>query len=189
MLTLDTTWPGRAAIAIGDLETAEYVSYFVPGMWFSTDRLIVEWTVIAEDLYTEQTRWAREIGRDDPALRGASVATIAWIGYETPGVVDVGSLDLARTGATALAGAVGGEPVEVADERGDAVLQRPAGRLRGERPPRCDGLRSRRFGEQPRDLLGVRRPEGLEVGAGQRRKLVEHRAAAEARDRAGISRA
>lgn len=108
LLTLDTTWPGRAAIAIGDLETAEYVSYFVPGMWFSTDRLIVEWTVIAEDLYTEQTRWAREIGRDDPALRGASVATIAWIGYETPGVVDVGSLDLARTGATALAGAVGG---------------------------------------------------------------------------------
>ncbi|MBC7724593.1 MAG: hypothetical protein H7146_07575 [Burkholderiaceae bacterium] len=102
LISLDTTWPGRAAVAVGDIETADYVSYLVPGMFFSTDRLIVEWTVIAEDLHDEQERWLARLGT------GGSSATVAWIGYETPGLVNVGSLDLAREGATAISRAVGG---------------------------------------------------------------------------------
>ena len=108
LLQLDTTWPGRAAVVIGDLETADYVSYFVPGMFFSTDRLIVEWAVIAEDLYKEQTAWVRRLGRTDAALLGTSVATVAWIGYETPGILDIASLDLAREGAKSISSAVDG---------------------------------------------------------------------------------
>ena len=108
LLQLDTVWPGRAAVVIGDLETADYVSYFVPGMFFSTDRLIVEWAVIAEDLYREQTGWVRELGRSDASLSGASVATVAWIGYETPGILDIASLDLARQGAKSISSAVDG---------------------------------------------------------------------------------
>lgn len=108
LLQLDTVWPGRAAVVIGDLETADYVSYFVPGMFFSTDRLIVEWAVIAEDLYTEQAEWVANLGRTDASLRGKSVATVAWIGYETPGILDIASLDLAREGAKSISSAVDG---------------------------------------------------------------------------------
>jgi len=108
LLQLDTVWPGRAAVVIGDLESADFVSYFVPGMFFSTDRLIVEWSVIAEDLYTEQTDWIRLLARDDAKLRGASVATVAWIGYQTPGLLDIASLDLAREGAASISSAVQG---------------------------------------------------------------------------------
>ena len=38
----------------------------------------------------------------DPSLEGKTVATVAWIGYETPHLLTVGSLDLAYQGAEYL---------------------------------------------------------------------------------------
>ena len=108
LLSVDTAWPGRAAVVVGDLETADYVSYMVPGMFFTVDGQIVDWTVISQDLYDEQAQWVQRLGRDDPALTGASVAVVSWIGYQTPGVTDVVSLDLAQDGAKYIGSAVNG---------------------------------------------------------------------------------
>ncbi|MFP7833834.1 alpha/beta hydrolase [Marisediminicola sp. LYQ134] len=117
LLSVDTEWPGRAAVVVGDLESADYVSYMVPGMFFTTDRLIVDWTVIAEDLNTEQTAWIDRLSATDPALLGATAATVAWIGYETPGILDITSLDLAEEGAKRIGSAVDGlEVTRAGDE-------------------------------------------------------------------------
>jgi hypothetical protein len=108
LLSVDTAWPGRAAVVVGDLETADYVSYMVPGMFFTVDGQMVDWTVIAQDLYDEKMRWVEKLGRDDPSLRGASVATVSWIGYQTPGIMEIASLDLAEDGAKFLSSSVDG---------------------------------------------------------------------------------
>ncbi|MGW8954727.1 alpha/beta hydrolase [Streptomyces sp. NPDC055709] len=66
---------GRAALAVGDMTTAEYVAILVPGMTSSLESL------------PELARRAR--GLRDQCLRtrpGARVATVAWIGYKAPGV-------------------------------------------------------------------------------------------------------
>lgn len=108
LLSVDTAWPGRAAVVVGDLETADYVSFMVPGMFFTVDGQMVDWTVISQDLYDEQLGWVRTLGATDPELKDASVATVSWIGYQTPGVLDIASLDLAKEGARFLSAAVAG---------------------------------------------------------------------------------
>lgn len=108
LLTVDTAWPGRGAVVVGDLQTADYVSYFVPGMFFTVDQQMFDWTVISRDLHDEQTAWIDRISATDPALMGATAATVAWIGYETPGLTSIASLDLAKQGETYLSSAVDG---------------------------------------------------------------------------------
>ncbi|TDN42251.1 alpha/beta hydrolase family protein [Curtobacterium flaccumfaciens] len=66
--------PPLAAVAIGDLDIATNVTVTVPGMGNTVAESMQGWTGGAENLYTEQRRIA-----DDP-----SVATIAWMGYDTP---------------------------------------------------------------------------------------------------------
>lgn len=102
LLTLDTTYPGRAAIALGELETADYVSLIVPGMFITIDEQIGDWTDAAARLYNEQASFEALFEER------ATVATVAWIGYQTPHVTNVGSLDLAREGANYLANAIDG---------------------------------------------------------------------------------
>ncbi|OUE21188.1 hypothetical protein BFL34_00536 [Clavibacter michiganensis] len=102
LLTLDTTWPGRAGVVMGDLDTAAYVSIVVPGMFYSVSDRLVDWTDVAARLQQQQT-----------TLLGAGagaggVATIAWIGYRTPDLLGIGSLDLAHEGAQYLEGAIQG---------------------------------------------------------------------------------
>ncbi|RII87064.1 hypothetical protein DZF92_08240, partial [Clavibacter michiganensis subsp. insidiosus] len=102
LLTLDTTWPGRAGVVLGDLDTAAYVSIVVPGMFYSVTDRLVDWTDVAARLQQQQT-----------TLLGAGagaggVATIAWIGYRTPDLLGIGSLDLAHEGAQYLEGAIQG---------------------------------------------------------------------------------
>lgn len=108
LLSVDTEWPGRAAVVLGDLATADYVTYMVPGMFFTVDNQMVDWTVISNDLYDEQQRWVNQLGRTDPALSDASVAVVSWIGYETPGLLDIASLDLAKVGAKFISSSVHG---------------------------------------------------------------------------------
>lgn len=108
LLTFDAAGQGRAAIVVGDLASADYVSYLVPGMFFSVDTALGTWTDIATDLNQEQTRWLSRLAAADPSMAGKSAATVAWIGYQTPGITQIGSLSLAQEGADLIGRAIDG---------------------------------------------------------------------------------
>jgi hypothetical protein len=102
LLTLDTKYPGRAAIALGDLATADYVTFLVPGMFYSVDAHVRDWTDAAARIYDEQA------GFEGLFQEHNTVATVAWIGYQTPHALNIGTLDLAREGADYLSHAIDG---------------------------------------------------------------------------------
>ncbi|WP_331093069.1 alpha/beta hydrolase [Lacisediminihabitans sp.] len=108
LLTFDPKGETRAAVVVGDLATADYVSYLVPGMFFTVDGQMYDWTVIAQDLYTEQASWLKLLAASDDSMAGKTTATVAWIGYDTPGVLSIASLDRADEGAKFLGNAVRG---------------------------------------------------------------------------------
>jgi hypothetical protein len=108
LVTVDTSYPGRAAIITGDLDTADYVTYLVPGMFFTIDGQVGDWADTATQLYKDQTAWLKHFAATDPQARNKSVATVAWIGYETPHLLTVGNLDLANQGADYLTRAIEG---------------------------------------------------------------------------------
>lgn len=106
LISLDTEDAGKAAIVLGDLQTADYVSYLIPGMFISVGGNVVEWTDTAARLYDEQVSWLNllaDVGAE-PGTR--TVATVAWIGYQTPHLLNVGSLDLAYEGRDAISDAL-----------------------------------------------------------------------------------
>ncbi len=139
LITLDVEGAGKASIVLGDLMTADYVSYLVPGMFISVGGNVVEWVDTAARIYDEQVSWlallddssapaprddaiaASAVGTAPAALAAAmraadrlapeeavederpTVATVAWIGYQTPHLLNVGSLDLAYEGRDAIA--------------------------------------------------------------------------------------
>lgn len=96
LVSLDVTGPGRAVVAVGDLAEADYVTYFVPGMYVGVADQLVDWTGNAETSLLEQRAWLDHLG-----LEG-EVATVAWIGYHTPTLVNIAGLDLAYEGRDAL---------------------------------------------------------------------------------------
>ena len=105
LLVLDTTGPQtRAAIAVGDLDTAAHVAVFTPGFTTTVQDSMVDTTTRMEELQARSTEEVRRTGD----LSG-TVATVAWIGYEAPqwdGVIGGGSVlsdDLAVAGARDLA--------------------------------------------------------------------------------------
>jgi hypothetical protein len=102
LVVLDTSGGGRAAIALGDPDTADYVSYLVPGMNYNVHDQIVNWSATAEALYLEQRKVLKSLRANNPLAGRGSVATIAWIGYEPPDVFSVGGLDRAEKGADFL---------------------------------------------------------------------------------------
>ncbi|MFD1715918.1 alpha/beta hydrolase [Amnibacterium flavum] len=102
LISLDTTFPGKAAVAIGEIERADFISILVPGALLSVRAHMSEWTKVASDLYQSQEAWQTTFS--DPR----SVATVSWIGYQTPDVTNAVSLDLAEQGAEMLAGFVNG---------------------------------------------------------------------------------
>ncbi|WP_169079978.1 alpha/beta hydrolase [Microcella alkalica] len=108
LITLDTQDAGKAAIVLGDLQTADYVSYLIPGMFISVGGNIVEWTDTAARLYDEQVSWLNLLADAGAEPGTRTVATVAWIGYQTPHLLNVGSLDLAYEGRDALADALVG---------------------------------------------------------------------------------
>ncbi len=103
LVSLDTESPGRASIVIGDLESADYVSYLIPGMLFTIDGQVDDWTDTATTLYHDQRQWLERLGN-----RSKTVATVAWIGYQTPHLLNFGSLNLADEGASSLTQAIDG---------------------------------------------------------------------------------
>ncbi|TFC84528.1 hypothetical protein E3T28_09515 [Cryobacterium sinapicolor] len=106
LILLDRTGGGRAAIALGNPDTADFVTYLVPGMNYAVEQQIANWTDTANAVYAEQTAVLREQAPGGRGLTGdiraAGVATIAWIGYEAPNVFNVGGTGLAEVGADFL---------------------------------------------------------------------------------------
>lgn len=98
LITLTADSPPLAAVSIGDLDTADNITYAVPGMGTTTEGM-GGWALAAQNLVDQQDR-------TDP---GRSHATVAWIGYKTPpipiveGGFDVMHNDLADAGASNLA--------------------------------------------------------------------------------------
>lgn len=106
LILLDPAGGGRAAIALGNPDTAAFVTYLVPGMNYTVEQQIVNWADTADAVYTEQIAVLRGGAPSGHALTGgiraAGVATIAWIGYEAPTVFTVGGTGLAEVGADFL---------------------------------------------------------------------------------------
>lgn len=96
LIALDVAGEGRAVIGIGPLAEADYVTFFVPGMYVGVSAQLVDWTGNAETSLIEQKAWL------DRLNRSGTVATIAWIGYHTPTLVNIAGLDLAYEGRDAL---------------------------------------------------------------------------------------
>jgi hypothetical protein len=108
LLNLNPTGTGTAAIVIGDLSTADYVSFLVPGMFYTVDGQMVDWATAAQSFYDTESAWMAQLGDSEANLEDASVATVAWIGYETPSLVNFTSLELAYAGRDAIADAING---------------------------------------------------------------------------------
>ncbi|MBK4346133.1 alpha/beta hydrolase [Lacisediminihabitans changchengi] len=108
LMTFDPSGDGRAAVVVGDITKADYVSYLVPGMFFTVQGQMYDWTVIAQDLQQQQTSWLKRLATTDASYQGKTAATVAWIGYSTPGVLDITSLTRADAGAGFLGNAVQG---------------------------------------------------------------------------------
>jgi hypothetical protein len=95
--------PPLAAIAIGNMDTAQKVTWAIPGMDANTGNMR-GWVDVAQNLYEGQTHIEDAI----------SHAVVAWIGYKTPslekslvspgGVSSVWQNTLAQNGALRLAG-------------------------------------------------------------------------------------
>ncbi len=103
LLSLDVAGQGRAAIIVGDLTTADYITYMVPGMFFTIEGQMVYWTDAAARLRDEQLNWLAHYGDTS-----STVATVAWIGYHTPNLTNVASLDNAVEARDSLADAIQG---------------------------------------------------------------------------------
>jgi hypothetical protein len=112
LLSIDTAGQGKAAIVLGNLDTADYVTYMVPGMFFTVDGQVKAWTGDADDLYTQQVAWLNRLDPVAPGHKQKTVAVVAWMGYQTPDLTDIGSLDLANKGRDELAQTVEGMQAE-----------------------------------------------------------------------------
>lgn len=107
LLSLDTVFPGKAAVAVGDVDTADNVTMMVPGMLYTVSNQITWWTDRAADLHSAQDFWSSTLATDATAS-AATNATIAWMGYRTPDLTNVLGLSLAEAGAVHLEDAVQG---------------------------------------------------------------------------------
>ena len=106
LLSADPAGQGKAVIVLGDLQSADYVTYLVPGMFYTVDGQLSAWTGDAADLYAQQQAWLKRLSATDPASAHKSVAVVAWMGYQTPDLTNIGSLDLANQARDALASSV-----------------------------------------------------------------------------------
>lgn len=105
LLTLDPAGQGKAAIVVGDIRSADYVSYLVPGMFFTIENQMGDWANAASTLYDEQRAWLALLGGPN---QNKTVATVAWIGYHTPNLTNVGGIQNAEEGRDALPHAIEG---------------------------------------------------------------------------------
>ena len=112
LMSLDVTGQGRAAIIMGDLRTADYVTFMVPGMFITIEGQMGYWSDAAKRMGEQQLDWHAHFGETD-----TTVAMVAWIGYHTPNLTNVGSMSNALEGRDSLARSVQGlQALRVGDE-------------------------------------------------------------------------
>ena len=108
LVSLDPSGEGRAVIIIGDASTADYVDYLIPGMFSDVDTQIVAFANSSDNIATQQQAWIKKLNPGVPASQLPTVATFAWIGYQTPNIVNVTSLQLAREGQASFTASLEG---------------------------------------------------------------------------------
>ncbi len=108
LISLDATGEGRAVIAVGDPSTADYVDYLIPGMFSDVNTQIVVLANGADAIATQQQAWLKKLNPGVSAAQLPTVATFAWIGYQTPNIVNVVSMNLAREGQASLTASIEG---------------------------------------------------------------------------------
>lgn len=102
LVSLDPSEDAKAAIVVGDLSTASYVSVLVPGMYMSVGEQIEAWAAVAQDLHDQETGFLKRFLGPRSAGSTPGVAVVAWIGYQTPMLMNIGGLQLAQQGADSL---------------------------------------------------------------------------------------
>ncbi len=116
LVALDTSEDAKASIVVGDLSTAKYVSVLVPGMYMSVGEQIEAWAEVAQDLHDQQTDFLHRFLGPRGKQGGPGVAVVAWIGYQTPVLTNIGGLQLAQEGADSLESTLAGiETLRAAD--------------------------------------------------------------------------
>lgn len=105
LVSLTDDVPPLAAVSIGDLDTADTVTWAVPGMNTTTADMS-SWTRAAQRIYDRQKLADGEGNR----------AVISWIGYETPGESTVLGMAKAEAGAQKLEASVRGLDAVRADD-------------------------------------------------------------------------
>jgi hypothetical protein len=95
-------------IIIGDASTADYVDYLIPGMFSDVDTQIVAFANSSDNIATQQQAWIKKLNPGVPASQLPTVATFAWIGYQTPNIVNVASMQLAREGQASFTSSLEG---------------------------------------------------------------------------------
>lgn len=83
----------KAAVAMGDVDTARHVTAYVPGMTSKAQSI---------DKYAETMTYMREQAREVSSLTLEEIATVVWLGYEAPQRLDVASVGKAKAGAASL---------------------------------------------------------------------------------------
>lgn len=108
LVSLDASGEGRAVIIIGNASTADYVDYLIPGMFSDVDTQIVAFANSSDNIATLQQAWIKKLNPGVPASQLPTVATFAWIGYQTPNIVNVASMQLAREGQVSFTSSLEG---------------------------------------------------------------------------------
>lgn len=99
---IDSATPPLAAVALGNLDTADNSTYLIPGMDTTVNDGLGTWTTNASEVYKLQKGMLEGQGSDE------SVAVVAWVGYETPTKATVAGNDHAIAGAEKLNSALDG---------------------------------------------------------------------------------
>jgi hypothetical protein len=101
LISLTDDQPPLAAVSIGDLDTADSVTWAVPGMNTTTADMS-SWTMAAQNIYDEQGRAAADGGFS------GTHAVVSWIGYDTPTPAEVLFMGKAKRGGGQLAESIRG---------------------------------------------------------------------------------
>ncbi|WP_460455285.1 alpha/beta hydrolase [Arthrobacter monumenti] len=100
LVSFDASSPPLAAVAIGDLDTADHVTFNVPGMGSNTGDMIY-WTDASQNIYDRQGALYPEDNQ----------TVVAWVGYDSPDELpswEVNSMVSAEAGAPRLTSALEG---------------------------------------------------------------------------------
>ncbi|MEV7974276.1 alpha/beta hydrolase [Cellulomonas sp. NPDC089187] len=98
LLVLDASGPVlKAAVAVGDVDAADHVSVFTPGMGTTVAGSLGSYDENMQNLKILTQKMLNDLGA------GETAACIAWFGYETPDVSNVAGTGLAKRGGADLA--------------------------------------------------------------------------------------